>query len=101
MSDQEGTIRSREAKSVVLDILKKHHVPKSLWGIKGQTLSLLVGARTVEIPIPRGLSFYGLQSAVRTLEGAIVDMERARHLRQQVDIEELLSAKPKIPEEVQ
>lgn len=89
-----GTIRAREAKSVVKDLLDERRVSPGSYKIDSRKLNLLVGARVVEVPLPRGLTFYGMQDLLRKVEACIREMESARAHRQQIDLEEVIAAAP-------
>lgn len=55
---------------------------------------MLIGARVFELPCPRGMTFYGLQSAVRKLNQAIDELEASRRHKNQIDIEEAIARAP-------
>lgn len=92
MSDEIGSIRQREAKDVIRDRLIELGVPKSLWKINRKQLDVLVGSRAVSIPLPPGMTFYGLKSALERIDAIARDIQRAKLHSQQVDLEEAIAA---------
>jgi hypothetical protein len=87
-----GTIRSREARDVVEDVFRQFKLAKPLYSHRAGAFHVLVGARVVEIPTPRGLTFYGLQNLQQEAEKVCRDVERARANRNQLDIEQAIEA---------
>lgn len=79
-----GTIRAREARDVLVDILRSAKIPASCYSFRSGAVHILVGGRVVQIGCKSGLSFYGLQAACR-------DFHEARKHRDQIDIEELIN----------
>lgn len=89
-----GTIRSGEAQSVVRDLLEKEAVPKATYSFRGRKLHMLVGSRPVQFDCSAGMSFYGLQATLRSVQAAIEDQRKARINRNQTDIEDAIRAAP-------
>jgi hypothetical protein len=77
-----GTIRARGARDVIMNVLSERKVPRSVWGFKARRLYFLVGARTVEVAVPTGATYYELRDLERKLNAAVDDYERARCHRQ-------------------
>lgn len=85
-----GTIRGREVKEVIRDLMRQRKVPAHVWNLTPRgILTILVGTRIVEIPCPAGQTFYGLQAALRRIEQALDERERG-HDRRQIDLEDLI-----------
>lgn len=91
MSDAVGTIRSREAKDVVVDILQRRSVPKWLWSSKGKAIHILVGSRPVAVVVPARMTFYGLEALTEQVERICDDIEAARRHRGQIDLEDAIA----------
>lgn len=86
-----GGIPAREARDVVVDVLREHGVPDGIWSIRKGTLPVLVGARTVAVPLPRGLTFYAMQATVAKVEAVCRDLERVKAHRGQIDLEDAIA----------
>lgn len=89
----DGTIRAREARDVVADLLRDKKVSKAVYKLSPRRLTILVGSRQVEIPLGSGLSFYALQNTLSKVNAAVDDLNRSKEHRNQVDLEELIGAK--------
>lgn len=94
MTDTIGSIRQKEAKEVIRDRLIELGVPKSLWKINRKQLDVLVGARAISIPLPPGMTFYGLKNALERVDAVARDIQRAKQHSQQIDLEEAIAAAP-------
>ena len=92
MKTDQGTIRQFEARQVVKDLLDREGVSKAAIGWKGSSLHMLVGSRKVIVNCPAGLTYYGLQAALRHVEAAISDLRRHRDARQ-IDLEDAIREK--------
>jgi hypothetical protein len=84
-----GTIRGREAKQVVADILQERGISPSLWAIRSDGLHILVRGRQVIVPFRAGLTVYGLDAVRRRVE-ALCDESRKPHDARQIDIEDAI-----------
>ena len=88
-----GSIRLREARAVVLDLLKKSAIPAHCYTMGQKELTVLIGPHAVVVPITRNLTFYGLAAVLREVEGIARDFELAKSHRGQIDLEEAIAAK--------
>lgn len=88
----DGTIRSREAKTVLSDILMRRKVPSAVYKFQGGKLNIMVGSQLVELKCPSGLSYYGLKLLTDKLNSVIDEYEAAKLRRNQIDLEDLLRA---------
>lgn len=88
---KDGTIRGRETRQVVSDLMERHGVPKGVWSITPRgKLNMLVGSRCVSFDCPAGLSFYALQALCVKIEVAIREREAAMRHVGQVDLEDAI-----------
>lgn len=85
-----GGIPAREARDVVTDLLRSRGVSDGLWSIRKGALHILIGSRSLVIPLPRGLTFYAMQAVVDKVEAAIRDLERSKVHRGQIDLEDAI-----------
>lgn len=85
-----GSIRGREAKEVITDLLREKRIPASIWSFKGRSLHIRVGSSVAVVPVPAGLTFYGLKATVEKVERILEDAERAKRHRSQIDLEQLI-----------
>lgn len=89
-AEKAGTIRTKEAKQVVGDLLVSRNVSKAVYKMKpGGELNMLVGSRQVTFQCKAGMSFYGLQALLASVNRAIDEMSIARDARQ-IDIEDAI-----------
>ena len=88
----DGTIRSREAKAVLSDILARRKVPSAVYKFQGSRLNIMVGSRLVEVKCPPNLSYCGLKLLSDKLNLVIDEYEAAKLRRNQIDLEDLLRA---------
>lgn len=85
---KDGTIRGRETRQVITDLMNFHKVPRSVWSITPRgKLTILVGSRAVEFDCPSGLSFYALKALCEKVEVALREREDAKRHAQQLDLE--------------
>lgn len=84
------TIRTREAKQVIGDLLASRGVSKAVCKIAGRELHMLVDGRQVTFSLKAGMSFYGLEALRAEVGRAIDDMQISRNKRQ-IDLEDLLT----------
>lgn len=91
-----GTIRGREAKDVVRDILRDRKTPKGLYQFNGRgwDLHLLIGSRTIVFKCGAGHTFYSLQSLTKELNRALDDLDKHMANRLQIDLEEAIQSAP-------
>lgn len=94
MSKITGTIRTMEAKQVLTDIFKRRGISPGLYGFRKSTCAVLVGSRTVVIPLPPGLSYYELKNLTERVERICNDIDRARAHVGQVDLEDAIAGAP-------
>jgi hypothetical protein len=87
-----GTIRQREVKEVVEDVMRAHNVPPSTWSIENGVLRLMIGARIAEVSCKRGQTFYSMQQLVAKVEQVISEFKSTKQRRQQVDLEDAIAA---------
>jgi len=91
----DGTIRGRETRQVIADLMAANNVPRGVWSITPRgRLSILVGSRQVQFDCPAGLSFYGLKSLCAKIEIALRERENAQRHRGQIDLEEVIARTP-------
>jgi hypothetical protein len=95
MSGPAGTIRKREAKTVVSDLLAQRGVSRALYNITpGGKLHMLIGGREVVFACGRGLTYYGLNDLLKQVNKAVDEMALKRDERQ-IDLEDAIKAKSK------
>lgn len=85
-----GTIRGKEAKQVIGDLLASRNVSKAVYKITGRELHMLVAGRPVVFSPAAGMSFYGLEALRGQVNRAIDEMHIARDKRQ-VDLEDVIA----------
>lgn len=89
-NEKSGTIRSKEAKQVVYDLLLSRGVSKAVWKITpGGELHMLVANRSVTFPLKAGMTYYGLRNMLQQIERCLDEMAVARD-RRQIDLEDAI-----------
>lgn len=88
-----GSIKQREAKAVVAEIMEQRGVPKSVWKLQpGGQLNILIGSRVATFACKSGMTFYQLQHLARDVNRALDEREAAARNRNQTDIEDAIKA---------
>lgn len=86
-----GTIRSKEAKSVVADFMAARKIPRSVWSITPRGgLSFMVNGHITVVDLPAGQTFNGLTRALERI-GRLCDEYHNRVVdRRQIDLEDAI-----------
>jgi hypothetical protein len=87
-----GTIRGREAREVIKDVIASKGLPSGIWSMSPSgILSMLIGHREWKCEVKRGLSYYALTDLRRRVEVAC-DEAIANRKSRQIDLEEAIKA---------
>ena len=87
-----GSIRAREARQVLQDILRNRKVPPSVWSCEGDRLHFMIQGRIEVVSSKRGATFYELQERCRKLHALCDEYDRANANRGQIDLETYLAS---------
>lgn len=90
MATTPGTIRGREAREVMTEILKARGVSMAIVSFRQKELRLLINDVVHKIPCKRGMTFHQLKAATEMLERAIETLKASRASRNQIDLEQLI-----------
>lgn len=89
-SATDGTIRQRESRQVIQDLLRARKIPQSIYRFGKTSLEILDGTEKVKLEVKRGMSYYGLQSVIERVNKIADDIHRHKEQKGQLDIVDLV-----------